>query len=257
MYRIHLPTFDDFVTTRLWPYQRRPLKGTVFVYVLLTLAIAFAVEGCKAYNHAPREDVPAVIKQDCQKLVEGQLVFTPNTTMHQGTPYTVSARLSRGADVNITKGLDGKGIVVENALVSCMVAMTLDAEEPNAFKIENLPAGRKDDQILLANSYTQWDWRVTPLKSGSLHLLLYVTPMIYVDQVGQGFKRFPQPARIITVSPDYMFAVKNFILTNWAVWGSILTAIVIPIFLWLMRKYKKQHDEKQEKEATAKKKIGF
>jgi hypothetical protein len=239
--------------------QRRPCRANTFTYVLLA-AIVSVVAGCNQRDGSarhPNPHVPDVVKEDCQKLVAGQLVFIPAATMRQGNGYMVSARLSRGADALITSGLDGKGTVIENALVSCMVSMSLDSQEQDGFKIENMPAGRNDEQILLANTFTQWDWRVTPLKSGTLHLLLYVTPMIYVDNVGKSLKRFPQPPRVITVSPDYLFAVKNFVLGYWAVWGSILTAIIIPAFIWMLRKIKKRREEKHEKELAAHKKIGF
>jgi len=193
-----------------------------------------------------------IAKDDCQHFVEGQLVFSPSATMRQGQTYVVSARLSRGADEHITLGLDGT-LTIENTQVSCMVSMTLDSQGPNAFTVDKVPAGRKDEQVLLLNKYTQWDWRVTPLKSGTLHLLLYVTPMLYVDGMGQGLKEFPQPARVITVSPDRMYAFKNFVVGNWAVWGSLLTAIIIPLFLWLLRAIK----SKREKTASAKKAAGF
>jgi hypothetical protein len=94
-----------------------------------------------------------VLKNDRQKLVAGQLVFVPAATMRQGNGYMVSARLSRGADALITSGLDGKGTVIENTLVSCMVSMSLDSEEHNAFKIENMPAGRNDEL------YPHYRWR--------------------------------------------------------------------------------------------------
>jgi hypothetical protein len=45
----------------------------------------------------------------------------------------------------------------------------------------------------------------------------------------------PQPARIITVSPDYMFAAKNFVFGNWEVWGTLLTVIIVPLFIWFLK----------------------
>jgi hypothetical protein len=74
------------------------------------------------------------------------------------------------------------------------------------------------------------------------------------EPLGKSLKQFPQPARVITVSPDYVFAVKNFVLGNCAVCGSILTAIIIiPAFIWMLRKVKKRREEKDEEELAAKK----
>lgn len=222
--------------------------------------LAVASLSLRARSHSGRRPVPhsvasvgpEVLKEDCQRLVEGELVFAPSATMRQGTPYVVSARLSRGFDARITSGLDGKAVVIQNTLVSCMVSMSLDSQEPNAFAIENVPSGRKDEQILVATSYTQWDWRVTPLRSGTLHLLLYVTPMLYVDGVGKGLKQFPQPPRVITVSPDYKFAVEKFIFGHWEVWGTLLTAIIVPLFVWLLRRLQNWRSER-----AANRNVGF
>jgi hypothetical protein len=187
-----------------------------------------------------RSKLPNNVKEDCETLVSGQLVFTPIATMQQGVPYIVSARLSRNTDAKITSGLEGKGIVIQDALVSCLVAMDLDAQEPGGFKIENVPAERKDQQMLLPDAYTQWDWRVTPIQSGTLHLLLYVTPMLNVDKLGVGLKEFPQPARIITVSPDYVFTIENAVSEHWGIIGTLLSPIIIPIFLWARGKLGKR-----------------
>jgi len=198
-----------------------------------------------------QKPVPDVIKQDCQRLVEGQLAFAPSPTMRQGKPSVVSARLSRGSDTKILSGLDGNTFVIENTQVSCLVTLKLDSQEDHAFKIDNVPAGRKDEQILLPNKCTQWDWRVTPLKSGLLHLLLYVTPLLYVDGVGQGLKAFPQQPRVITVSPDYLYAVWIAIVAHWAIWSVLLTAIILPSLYFLAPRIKKWYDKR------AKKPIGF
>ncbi|HLY99410.1 MAG TPA: hypothetical protein VKT33_10130 [Candidatus Angelobacter sp.] len=204
-------------------------------------------------THRKTAGIREVVKGDCQHLVDGQLVFTPSTIMRQGQPYIVSARLSRGTDTHITSGLDGKTVIIENTQVSCMVSMKLDSHEPKAFTIDNIPASRKDEQILVANTYTQWDWRVMPVKSGTLHLLLYVAPMLYVDGVGQGLKQVPQPPRVITVSPDRVYAIVHFILEHWAVWSAILSVVIMPFFIWGVKKLKNWSDKK----VVAKKIAGF
>jgi hypothetical protein len=179
--------------------------------------------------------VPEILKQDCQKLVDGQLLFEPSQTMHEGQSYLVFARLSRNPGVNITEGLQGSRFVIVKETVSCTVSMTLDAEEPEAFKIEKVPASRKDEQVLQANRYSQWDWRVTPTKQGQLHLLLFVTPILYVDGMGEQLKQFKQPPRVITVTPDYWYETRTFLKANWAIISGLLTAILIPLFLWFRK----------------------
>jgi hypothetical protein len=71
--------------------------------------------------------------------------------------------------------------------------------------------------------------RLTPLKAGTLHLLLYVTPMLYIDEVGQGLTEFPQPPRLITVTPDRIYAAEQFCNAHWVALSTLLTVIVIPL----------------------------
>jgi hypothetical protein len=152
--------------------------------------------------------------------------------MRQGKSYPLFARLSRGTDTKILAGLDGSSFVIENAQVSCKVKLRLESQEDHAFKIEQ----RQDEQLLLPNKFAQWDWMVTPQKSGVLHLLLYVTPMLYVDGIGWGLTDVQQPPRVITVSPDYWYAFWTSLEAHWAIWSVLLTAIILPLLYWLGKK---------------------
>lgn len=176
--------------------------------------------------------LPEIVKNDCEKLVDGQLLFEPSKAMRQGKPYPVFARLSRNPKVDLSEGLKGSTFVIVTERVSCKVSMSLDSEEPSAFVVDKQPAGRRDDQVLEQDSFSQWDWRVTPRKHGMLHLLLYVTPMLYVDGIGEQLKEFKQPPRIITVSPDYWYEFTAFVGEHWAIISVLLTGVLIPLLLW-------------------------
>ena len=178
-------------------------------------------------------DVPEILKQDCQKLVEGQLLFEPFKTMRQGKPYLVFARLTRAPGINIAEGLNSSEFAVVTEKVSCRVAMQLAPEEPAAFTIQEVPTGRRTDQFLEPDKFSQWDWRVTPEKHGTLHLLLYVTPMLYVEGINEPLpKNFGTPPKVITVTPDYLYELKTFVKENWMIISVLLTAVFIPLFLW-------------------------
>ena len=133
--------------------------------------------------------------------------------------------------------------------MSCKVSVSPDAEEFQAFTIEKIPADRKDEQVLEPDKYSQWDWRVTPKKHGPLHLLLFVTPMLYVDGIGEELKQFKQPPRVITVKPDYWYKTRTFLKDNWSILSGLLTAILIPLFLWfrtgIVEWFKKRFKKKE------------
>jgi hypothetical protein len=204
-------------------------------------------------NKPPESDVPEIVKKDCQRLVDGLLLFEPSKTMRQGQAYPVFARLTRNPGVNITEGLEGSKFVIVAERVSCKVSMNLDSDEVEAFKIENVPEGRKDEQLLEPDKYSEWDRRVTPKKHGSLHLLLYVTPMLYVDGIGEGLKAFKQPPKVITVTTDYWYAVRQFLKENWTIISGVLSLIVIPLILW----FRNEILERLRKQFGKKPPIGF
>lgn len=156
--------------------------------------------------------------------------------MRQGEAKRVMARLSRGADTKITEGLDTGSFVIENTKVSCMVSMRLESQEHDAFKIEDTLQPGGTPKLLLRDSHVDWNWFVTPRKSGTLHLLLYVSPMLYVEGVGQALTEIPQKPRLITVSPDYWYTAWQTIVDNWPIWSVLLTAVAIPLFLWFIGK---------------------
>lgn len=205
-------------------------------------------------THPP---VPEVLKQECEHFVQGQLLFQPTAKMTQGVPYVLMARLTRNAAVDITKGLDASHFSIQATDVSCKVSLTLASSEPNAFSIENLPPGRLDYQLLRNDAFTEWDWTVTPLKNGTLHILLYVTPYLYIEGVNESLEQaIPQEPRVITVTPDRLYEAKRLVVDHWAIFSVGLTAIGIPIFIWVWGRVSEALKKSRETKDAAKPK-GF
>lgn len=175
---------------------------------------------------SPEEEIRM---EDCVHLVEGQLLFQPETSMKEGVTYQVFARMTRNPNVNIAKGLNSSDIRIETTKASCNVSMYLKSGEPDAFDIDP-KADAPIQHLIEANSYTQWDWTVTPKRCGQHHLLLYVTPLLWVQGINQwGNEGFPQAPRLISVKIDYWYASKNLIVNYWAIWTVVLTALALPL----------------------------
>ena len=193
-------------------------------------------------NRQKLSHLPEVAKRDCQHLVDGELAFNPTATMTQGEPYILQAQLSLGRDLRAAKWLNSSTLVVESTQLSCKVSVVLDSQEDGAFKIDKLPTGREDAQMVLRGSLTQWDWRVTPQDHGVLHLLLYVTPVLYTNNyIGLGLKEVHQSPRVITVDANYAYAIRSSMLEHWAVWATLSTGIIMPFLLWwLTRKTERE-----------------
>jgi hypothetical protein len=148
--------------------------------------------------------------------------------MKEGQPYRVFARIARDQNVNIAKDLDLGTIRIDSAQVSCQVSMELQGQEPEAFEVSP-PSGTPYLQFIDKTDFTEWQWRVIPKRSGTLHLLLKVMPYVYVEGVNEWMKKdFNEPPRVITVQADRMFELKNLIVKYWFIWSVLLTVILVP-----------------------------
>jgi hypothetical protein len=196
------------------------------------------------------------VQEDCRRLVNGQLLFYPQASMWQGTPYIVSARLSRGTDPLILGGWT-PGSKLEQTLVSCMASLTLDSQEPDAFIIQEIPKGRSADQALVSGKFAQWDWRVTPKHYGMLHLLLYVTPTIYIDNLGAGVKQLPQQPRVISVKASYLYVAEATMLDHPTFSSGVFTLVVVPIYLWGFKAYSRWREDRRYAKKASAQAVGF
>src|ERR1035437_3811621 len=124
--------------------------------------------------------------------------------MDQGQSYMVKAKLQRKKPVApLVKTEDGREI--REVTVACKVEVLLESSEDGAFDIRAVPAGTTFQRVDV-DSFTQWDWRVTPLQSGELHLLLFVVPA-QSESPADLEKQFEQPPITIIVKsrPLYGF----------------------------------------------------
>ncbi|MFZ0746587.1 MAG: Flp family type IVb pilin [Terracidiphilus sp.] len=177
------------------------------------------------------------LKKDCEQFVKGQLLFEPNKEMTEGESYPVFARISRNPGVNIARDLDSSTVRIERAEVSCLVSMRLDSEEENAFDIQKSPPNRPDELFVDKNNYTEWDWHVMPKRSGTLHLRLFVSPRLRVDDGSEPLppEAFAQPPRIITVQSDRVYEAKRIFVDHWGAWLTLVSTVVAVIgLIWKM-----------------------
>lgn len=194
----------------------------------------------------PPKDHEEIMRKECQHLTDGKLIFQPTQTMRQGVSYLVEARVGRGASADLTKDLEGSNFKIENTKASCKVAMLLTSQEESAFNIRKSPPDRQEDQYILADSYAQWQWNVLPKKSGTLHLRIYVAPVLYVNGIFDGMERYvPLAPRVITVTPDYVFAIRSNLEDHWSIYSVVMNAVAIPLVLWGIKKLRDQRQPRR------------
>jgi hypothetical protein len=189
------------------------------------------------------------LKKDCEQFVKGQLLFEPNTEMTEGTSYPIFARISRNSKVDIKKDLDSSKVRIESAEVSCLVSMRLDGEEANAFEIKKSPPDRPDELFVGKENFTEWDWHVMPKESGTLHLRLFVSPRLRVDDGSEPLppEAFAQPPRIITVQSNRVYEAKTIFVDHWGAWLTLVSTLVAVIgLIWKFKGKGKDAEEGDE-----------
>jgi hypothetical protein len=123
------------------------------------------------------ERIDAELRRIVQRLPEGRIVYRPKQRMRQGIPENISVRIAPESEVDprtLTAGLARvEELVIEPIRFTGAVTADLTGS-PEEFEVEELSSARQ----ALAPPYTEWQWLVTPLRSGSTSLHLSVSAVI-------------------------------------------------------------------------------
>jgi hypothetical protein len=115
--------------------------------------------------------ITTIINKALKELPTGKILFNPPEEMKVGDTELVEVRITHNITEDLTKGLEGRGKAkIKETEVSSYMKVRLTG---NAFKI--VPE-ISEPQIIESDKYTEWQFHVTPLKSGiqTLHLIYYV-----------------------------------------------------------------------------------
>jgi len=116
-------------------------------------------------------------------------------------------------------------VEVENIRVSQFMLANLRGDD---FKIEALG---NEEQIIEDNDFTQWDWKVVPLKGGNRKLWA-ITIQVKVEN-GQALKTLPVKVKEISVKINPVYSTSNFVVQHWQ-W--LIASAIIPIVGLLLKK---------------------
>ena len=171
----------------------------------------------------------------------GHILFDPPAAMKQGKEVRMTALITKNPlDTldELKKQLPAdRKLMFEEISVLPYMTVKLDSEDDGAFKIKAL---QPQDQFVSTDRPSQWDFNVTPLKSGEQDLELVVGMRIKHPGEADEGRFYPLYVRKIDVQVDYLFTVSSFWQSYWQL---ILTAILIPLFVtgykWLMGQKKR------------------
>ena len=179
----------------------------------------------------------------------GIMAYSTPEQMVVGKSYTIKLRISKeknkiqlvSGDRNIPINdinTDSK-VVIESVRVEPIMSANLISEDgkfiitPSSTEIQNI-----EDK-----GYTEWGWRITPLKSGQNFLKLVVKVRI-INENGDFYKDITVFDKNIDVKSNVVFSIKTW-LSNY--WQWLITTIIIPFIIWF---YKKKSEEKKKRKKS-------
>lgn len=179
----------------------------------------------------------------------GIMAYSTPEQMVVGKSYTIKLRISKeknkvqlvSGDRNIPiNDVDvNSKVVIESIRVEPIMSANLISEDgkfiitPSSTEIQNIEY----------KGYTEWGWRITPLKSGENFLKLVVKVRI-INESGDFYKDITVFDKNIEVKSNVVFSVKTWISKYWQ-W--LITTIIIPFIVWF---YKKKSEEKKKRKKS-------
>jgi hypothetical protein len=189
-------------------------------------------ERCGYGNTSEEAEFFAHLDYCWNNLPKGKLVYNPPPEMKLGTRERIEVRIARDLTKDLTKGLKSRGKPQEEE-IKVGPKMTVHLEGNDAFNIKKLFA---NESRAMVGDYTQWEWDVTPLKTGIQKLMLFINAKIELPKYQTNWIDFPVLEREIRIQVDYSYKIKNFLEVQWQwIIGTIiaLSGAIIAFFgLW-------------------------
>ena len=168
------------------------------------------------------------VEEAWEKLRKGRIAYNPSEEMTQGRPELIRVRITQHSEIVLPEGL--KNAVVEEIPVSWAVTAELVEGSKNAFLIQPLSTPRQ----ALAGEYTDWLWRVTPLQSGDLMLILKVTALLDAKDRPIESRDVLVKEASINVHADHAWQLHRFWSETWQY--LLASPLVVGTILWIVRR---------------------
>jgi hypothetical protein len=184
-----------------------------------------------------RGDLDAYVEAEIRKLTPGRILFNPPEDMTVGVEEAVEARITKTIAGDLSKGLKGRGLPrIEEIKVGTFMRASLEGEN---FRVT--PTNGDKDQPVLNEGFTQWSWRVLPLKSGNQLLLLMVTVRLKIPNEQEEYKNYPVFEKGIKVKVNPVYTFTEFIKNEWK-W--IITVLILPLISWIAKRWLTDKDKR-------------
>ena len=179
----------------------------------------------------------------------GIMAYSTPDQMVVGKSYTIKLRISKeknkiqlvSGDRNIPindVSVNSK-VVIESIRVEPIMSANLISEDGKFI----IKSASTEVQNIEEKGYTEWEWRIIPLKSGENFLKLVVKVRI-INESGDFYKDITVFDKNVEVKSNVVFSVKTW-LSNY--WQWLITTIIIPFIVWF---YKKKSEEKKKRKKS-------
>ena len=161
------------------------------------------------------------------EIVIGKIAFNAPDRMRVGDDTRIQVRIGKTETCDLVRGFEGPGAIkVKDVQVGTLLRVVLFGNE---FNIKPLST---QDQPVLDRGYTQWEWSVTPQKSGIHTLYIRVTLRIKIPNQDTEYLDRPVLSEPITVDVNPLFTARKFVEANWQWAAGSLTPAAIGAAVW-------------------------
>ena len=171
----------------------------------------------------------------------GLVAYSVPDKMVVGKTYSVKLRISK--ENNKIQLINGNGVSIAETNIDSKITIASVRVEPvmSARLISDsskmiIQTTSTLIQDIEKEGFTEWQWRLTPIKGGDIFLKIMVS-VIVESEGGTTTKDIPVYDEILVVKSNYIFTIKGFINEYWQ-W--LMTTIIIPFIIWFYNKRKKK-----------------
>ena len=177
----------------------------------------------------PNPEPPAAGGPLESQLDRGVIVFNKPESLRVGDPERVVVRIATDELEEIYEDFEGAGEVKEQPIPVSRVMRVTFLADATTFTVNSLSS---EDQLVLDQAFTQWEWVITPKRPGS-HTLTIRASVLLVDP-SHGEKPIDRTVLTERVRVDInpAYSVREFASSNWQ-W--LWTVVVIPVGAAVLR----------------------
>lgn len=163
---------------------------------------------------------------------KGEIAFSTPPVMELGEPYRLVVRISKEFANTLMGQLPDPGsATVDSLWVGDIMIVRLLGEN---FKIVSFD---EEEQGVLDGEYTQWEFEVTPLKSGDQDIQVKAGIVYPVPGLGPARKFFPVYARTVAVEVSVWNRAAAFATERWEF---LISTLLIPLGTWSLGRFRRK-----------------